>query len=138
MTKTHGMSGSREYSSWQSMINRCTNPNYQHYQHYGEKGIAVCEEWRASFEAFYLHIGPRPVGYTLDRIDPSGNYEPGNVRWADSKEQSRNRRGVKLTQQDALYIRENKGKIKAKDLATQFGVSWSAIYRVWRGEIRED
>ena len=132
------MSGSREYSSWQSMRDRCTNPNAPNYKHYGGKGITVCEEWMTSFEAFYSHIGERPVGYTLDRIDPSGNYEPGNVRWADSKEQSRNRRGVKLTQQDALYIRENKGKIKAKDLATQFGVNFSTIYRIWRGEIRED
>ncbi len=29
---------------------------------------------------------------SLDRIDPDGHYEPGNVRWADAKTQVMNRR----------------------------------------------
>ena len=36
-------------------------------------------------------IGLRPDGMTLDRIDPLGNYEPGNVRWATVAEQVANR-----------------------------------------------
>lgn len=44
-----------------------------------------------SFEDFFHHIGPRPDGYTLDRIDPLGNYEAGNVRWATMAEQNKNR-----------------------------------------------
>jgi hypothetical protein len=32
--------------------------------------------------------------YTLDRVDSSGGYEPGNVRWATRLEQRRNRREI--------------------------------------------
>lgn len=37
------------------------------------------------------HIGTRPEGKTLDRINTLGHYERGNVRWATPQEQSQNR-----------------------------------------------
>lgn len=43
------------------------------------------------FEEFYKALGPRPDGCTLDRINPLGHYELGNVRWATAKEQAENR-----------------------------------------------
>lgn len=45
-----------------------------------------------SYEEFLAELGPRPDGMTLDRIDPNGHYEPGNVRWATIAEQCRNKR----------------------------------------------
>ena len=45
----------------------------------------------SSFQQFFDYIGPRPDGYTLDRINPLGNYEIGNVRWATHAEQTANR-----------------------------------------------
>lgn len=45
-----------------------------------------------SFDEFWQELGLRPENCTLDRIDPLGNYEPGNVRWLTQKEQNRNRR----------------------------------------------
>ena len=87
----HGMYGSPEYRSWISMKGRCLNPRHVYYENYGGRGISVYKEW-LSFEAFFADMGTRPEGCSLDRIDPDGNYEPGNVRWANSKQQIQNRR----------------------------------------------
>lgn len=80
------------YTSWVGMRQRCSNPNNQAFENYGGRGIRVCAEWD-SFDRFLRDVGPSPgAGFSLDRINNSGNYEPGNVRWATKKEQQRNRR----------------------------------------------
>ena len=94
---THGCSPkinrTPEYCTWRSMITRCTNPNCRKWHLYGGRGITICEEWRHDFLAFLEHVGPRPSNkHSIDRIDPDGNYEPGNVRWADIYTQNRNRK----------------------------------------------
>jgi hypothetical protein len=71
---------------------RCTNPRAADFEHYGGRGISVCKEWRFSFEAFYADLGQRPERHSLDRVDVNGNYEPKNCRWADDKQQRKNRR----------------------------------------------
>lgn len=45
-----------------------------------------------NFQEFWDELGKRPEGKSLDRIDPWGNYEPGNVRWATHVEQCNNKR----------------------------------------------
>jgi hypothetical protein len=84
----------REYKTWENMKQRCFNPRRHNWKHYGGRGITVCDRWRDSFDAFLADVGPRPVGRTLDRIDPNDHYRPGNVRWASPKEQRANRRYV--------------------------------------------
>lgn len=87
------------YSRWYSMLVRCNNENHPTYRHYGARGIKVCDEWLDPWN-FYRYVdeflGPCPEGHSLDRIDVNGNYEPGNVRWADRQGQAANRRPRRL------------------------------------------
>lgn len=73
------------------MKNRCLNPNATDYARYGGRGITICERW-LTFANFLADMGERPEGRTLDRINNSGNYEPGNCRWATASEQQLNKR----------------------------------------------
>ena len=95
---THGMTGSPEFTVWQMMIQRCTNPRARGYARYGGRGIRVCARWSGSFEAFLADVGPRPsLAYSLDRYpDNDGHYEPGNVRWATREQQQANSARARL------------------------------------------
>lgn len=81
-----------EYVIWQHMRYRCHNPKNYSYKWYGGRGVVVCDEWRYSFNSFLNCVGKRPTKkHSLDRINHNGNYEPGNVRWATSKQQANNK-----------------------------------------------
>jgi hypothetical protein len=115
-----------------SMISRCYNQNHTSYKDYGERGITVCDSWLDSFENFYEDMDSRPNGYSLDRIDNSGNYDQSNCKWGTPKEQSRNQRSnVIENMQEAENIRTlNSQGIKKKDIAEQFKCSIATIYDI--------
>lgn len=79
------------------MVARCTNPTNAAYKDYGGRGIKVYPKWQYdqySFIRYMLdNLGDRPPGFSLDRIDNSKGYTPGNLRWADRTTQATNRRG---------------------------------------------
>lgn len=140
----HGRRNSHEYWAWQSIIQRCENPKHEFFLHYGGRGIRICAEWRQSFEAFFRDVGPRPAsGYSVDRKDNDGHYEPGNVRWASRVGQARNRRTTLLSEEKVRDIRRlyANGESLAS-LARRFGVGAPAIHAVvnhvtWRATQEE-
>lgn len=98
----HGLEAHPLRKTHVGMIGRCYDAESVAFPWYGGRGITVHERWHdlATFVAdIEADIGPRPEGrylsgtplYSLDRIDPDGNYEPGNLRWATAKEQRANR-----------------------------------------------
>ena len=86
----HGDCGTPEYIAYCDAKARCNNPNKNVYKYYGGRGI----EFKFNdYEDFINHIGKKPsADYSLDRIDPDGHYEVGNVRWTDWSTQMKNRR----------------------------------------------
>lgn len=104
----HGLKYHYLYQTWASMKNRCYNSNHNDYKWYGAKGVTVCDEWLHDPAAFInfleTNLGPKPAGHSLDRIDPFGNYEPSNVRWASFKDQCRNQRKRRDKYADQLNL----------------------------------
>jgi hypothetical protein len=88
-----------EYKAWAAMVYRCSESakGYLRENYYG-RGIRVYDGWigKDGFIAFSNYMGQRPSkNHSIDRINNNGNYEPGNVRWADWHTQANNRRKVK-------------------------------------------
>lgn len=94
---------SPEYRVWLGIKRRCTDKKCKDYKNYGKRGISVCERWNSSFVNFLADMGPRPHGYTIDRHDSNGNYEPGNCRWAPAIEQTMmHKRGLVEVEVDGM------------------------------------
>lgn len=90
----HGLSYERKYHIWYEIIQRCYNKNHAFYHCYGLKNISIFDLWKDNPKLFIEYINSLEnvdkKGYSLDRINNNGNYEPGNLRWTDSLTQSHN------------------------------------------------
>lgn len=91
----HGMKKHRFYDTYRNMMKRCYTKSNPAYKHYGGRGISVCEEWQDIIKFVAWADSTYIEGYTLDRIDNAGNYEPSNCRWADASTQAINQRMMK-------------------------------------------
>ena len=107
----------RLYSIWHNMKTRCYNPNTQHYDCYGGRGIKVCEEWKNNFQAFYdwAITHGYAADLTLDRRDGNGDYCPGNCHWADRYYQNNHTRRNR-------YITHDGETKSASEWARQYGI----------------
>jgi hypothetical protein len=89
----HGMHTSSVYYVWRGLKSRCLWKNGRSYKNYGGRGITVCDRWRDSFETFLADMPPYPgKGWSIERNNVNGNYEPGNCRWIPREQQSHNTR----------------------------------------------
>lgn len=124
MNKTHELSNSRIYSIYRGMISRCYNNYSTNYKRYGGRGITVCQEWLDDFMNFYNWAMDN--GYSddlsIDRIDPNGNYEPSNCRWATAKEQANNTRST-------VFLTYNGETKSASEWAEITGIRQGTIVR---------
>lgn len=104
--KTHGMSKTKFYKVYSSMLARCNNILHQAYIHYGARGIKVCDRWQGKngfihfkedmYESYLEHIEKYgELGTSLDRIDNNSNYCKENCRWATYEEQGNNKRNTR-------------------------------------------
>ena len=114
---SHGFTFNRFYSTWNTMLHRCNNHKSKGYKNYGARGITVCVEWLDVVNFVVWAESTYIDGYTLDRIDVNGNYEPSNCRWADITTQALNKRMMK------------------NNTSGFVGIAWSKKASKWRASI---
>ena len=113
----------RIYHIYTTMLQRTTNPAKDGFEHYGGRGISVCEDWQNDFMKFYDWSMANGYDETksIDRIDVNANYCPENCRWVDTVKQANNRRSNKT------YTINGKTKTVA-EWARIYGVDRSLVY----------
>lgn len=124
----HGFRHLPEYNIWRGMLDRCYNTETAAYPRYGGRGIAMYDEWKESFEAFYRDMGPRPsTDHSIDRKDNDKGYSKDNCRWATSEEQMRNR-------SNNVYYEKDGEKKLLRQWCDELGLNTSTVYdRIRRG-----
>jgi hypothetical protein len=124
-TKKHGMSETRIYHTWHSMVKRCCDEKCRHYKFYGAKGVKVCSQWK-NFMSFYSWAMNN--GYnddlTIERVDCTGNYEPKNCKFISKQEQARNTRSN-------IRIVTDDGYMTATEVSRMLDVSKATISKFY-------
>ena len=118
----HGGVGTRLYREWAGIIQRCINPKDTSWERYGAKGVTVCDEW-LSFPAFreWAYANGYDDSLTIDRINPNGNYEPSNCRWASVREQANNKQGT-------LWVEYGGERMQLSYWADRLGIPYHTLY----------
>jgi hypothetical protein len=105
------------YELWRGIKKRCFTKSNSSYHNYGARGITMSSSWvdnETGFELFKEYVSNLPnarkIGYSLDRIDNDGDYEPDNLRWASRNEQAINTRRYGR-EMNNIYPRGNKYRV---------------------------
>ena len=125
LNTTHNSSGTRIYSIWNKMKERCYKENTKDYKNYGARGISICNEWLNSFETFKewaLNNGYQD-NLTIERKDLNEDYNPNNCSWITIQEQQKNRRPP-----ISKFINKRLNK-PIKELAKEKNLSASLVYK---------
>lgn len=110
---------SREYKVWSGMLDRCYYEHNVGFEHYGGRGISVCDKWKDDFSKFLADMGKCPPGYSLERIDVNGNYEPCNCKWIPLSDQQKNmRKTVRIEWNGEVKILADWSKLTGIDHTT--------------------
>ena len=128
--RTHGLSKTPLYRTWQEMKRRCQNTKRLRYRDYGARGITVCDNWLTYFENFKRDMGEKPTpSHSLERINNSLGYSPSNCKWACPEEQASNTRANKmityLGETYPLFIWEKKFQVKRNLFKNRLLKGWS-------------
>lgn len=126
--KKHGFhKNHKTYKSWCKIKERCYNTNSPDYATYGAKGIVLHDSFH-NFVAFYNEVGEPPNDgnrWSIDRIDYTKNYEPGNMRWATDFQQARNKGKMKNNSSGFTGVHwEDKVHPDGKNYTTYAVVQW--------------
>ena len=139
VTKHGAYSGGKESAEhyiWRTMLRRNVGKGSQYYV-----GVKVCQRWKDSFEDFLADVGPRPSPeHQLDREDPHGDYEPGNVRWATRSVQQKNKRTTVLYSENGVELTASEWAEKlgiSKELASWRWKNWGTFIkgRTWQARL---
>ena len=124
--RTHGLTKTPAYNTWKAMLHRCTHPDDDSFDHYGGRGIKVCERWK-SLENFLADMGQPPAGHTIERRDNDGDYTPENCVWLPKEKQSQNRTVT-------IHVEMDGERICAAEAARRLGANyWKTRWRIQRG-----
>ncbi|MET3700168.1 hypothetical protein SAMN05877753_1233 [Bacillus oleivorans] len=117
------VSNERLFRIWQSMRQRCNNPNANYYELYGGRGIKICPDWDKykAFKEWALNNGYEEH-LTIDRINNNEGYKPNNCRWVTMKEQQSNKN-------NNVFVKYNGEKITLAELSRRTGLSLPMLHR---------
>lgn len=133
---THGQSYGRLYRIWNGMKYRGKGK----YVKDCYKGIGYCSEWEqfVPFQEWSIANGYAD-NLTIDRLDATKDYSPENCQWITCTENNRRRKGIKLTMEKAMDIRQMiAGGAMQKEASEKYGIAQGTVSGIISGKRWKD